>query len=333
MTAQEHIQSALGELKQPLNLEKPSDNELVEAIFKLVMSKKFRKYSCKPELIQQIRTAIELNVKKQEPIKFTFLHGAYKLWRLEEAPEADWAELFSAMYYTKWLKPICEIYEPGVWFDYFVDDLILPKIHTSSLENMRKYLASYRQILDFLKQYQPKNYKMTITGVGDQFSSPEAFDEKLQSDIKRQAATLPKGVPELSQERIAMIDLNTQPTAETISDPKWREKNALVHDAYIGFTKRETNYHWQQDKIKVFTQPLASGTVIAVGSTKDSVMKFWVGVGVLRPKDGGFRQIILSPSQLEKVNYSFQDIEIVGLDGKNFNKIRVLNEKRHYPTW
>jgi hypothetical protein len=47
------------------------------------------------------------------------------LWRIDEAPEADFAELFSSMYYVKWLKPVCEIYKPGVWFDFFVDDLIL----------------------------------------------------------------------------------------------------------------------------------------------------------------------------------------------------------------
>lgn len=325
MTAQEHIQSKLDELKKPLVIDKPSDDELVEAIYKLVMSKKFRKYSCNDELQAQIKSAIQLSVKNHEPVKFTFLHGAYKLWRLEEAPEADWAELFSSMYYTNWVKPICEIYKPGVWFDYFVDDLILPKIHTSSLENMKKYWDSYQAVLDFLKLYQPSNLKMTITGVGQQFSSPQAFDDKLENDIKRHTEALGGKLPEIDDERKAMIELNVQQTPELTKDSKWQQKNALVHDAYISLTKRETNYHWQPDKIKVFTQLLPSGTVIAVGSTKDSVAKFWTGVGALRPKEDSYRQIILSPRQLESAQFNWENLAFNDLKAKNFYKIRVLN--------
>ena len=325
MTAQDYIQSKLDDLKQPLGLPKPaSDTELVEAIFKLVMSKKFRKYSCNDQLVQDIRKAIKLSVKAGKPINFTFLHGAYKLWSLDEAPEADWAELFSAMYYTAWLKPICEIYKPGVWFDYFVDDLVLPKLHTCSLEDSQRYRKSYQAVLDFLKVYQPANFKMTITGVGEQFESPEAFDIKLGSDINRFLANLNGAATVLNDERATMIDLNVKETPELAKDPEWRQKNAVVHDAYINITKRETNYHWQPNKIKVFTQQLASGTFIAVGSTKDSVAKFWVGVGALKPRDDSFRQIILTPKQLQDTRFDFEAVRLDGLDGKNFKRVRVL---------
>ena len=322
MTAKENIQQKLEELRKPSG--KTYDTDLEETIFKLVMSKKFRKYSCNDELQKHIKVAIQLGVKNNAPIKFTFVQGAYKLWRLEESPEADWAELFSAMHYTNWLKPICEVHKPGVWFDYFVDDLILPKLHTSSLEDSKMYRESFQSVLDFLGNYCPPNFKATITGVGDQFKSEQEFEEKLAKDIKRHANTLPGGLPEIDEERKAMIELNVEQTPELTKDPKWREKNALIHDAYIGLTKRETNYHWQPDKIKVFTQPLPSGTVIAVGSTKDSVTKSWVGVGALKPRDGSYRQIILSPNQLEDSKFSFENIEIEGLSGKNFHKIRVL---------
>ena len=178
--------------------------------------------------------------------------------------------------------------------------------------------------MDFLSDYQPANFKATITGVGDQFRSEQEFDMKLAKDIKRHADTLPGGMPEIDQERNAMIELNVEQTPELTKDPMWREKNALIHDAYIGLTKRETNYHWRPDKIKVFTQPLPSGTVIAVGSTKDSVTKSWVGVGALKPRDDSYRQIILSPNQLEQAKFDFEDVDTEGLNGKNFHKIRVL---------
>ncbi|MDO8451848.1 MAG: hypothetical protein Q7S76_03185, partial [bacterium] len=88
------------------------------------MSKKYRKYAVNPEYIQHIRSAIESSVQRGDPIKLTLVFGGYKLWRLEEAPEVDWAELFSLMYYARWLLPIARVYEPGVWFDFYSDDVI-----------------------------------------------------------------------------------------------------------------------------------------------------------------------------------------------------------------
>ena len=135
MTAQEYLRTKLTDLKKPIGLEKPKGNEeLIEAIYRLLLSKKFRKYSATEQLQEHIKSAIRLNVGNQQPINLTFTQGAYKLWRLEEAPEADWAELFAAMHYTRWLNPICQIYKPGVWLDFFVDDLILPKLNDISLE-------------------------------------------------------------------------------------------------------------------------------------------------------------------------------------------------------
>lgn len=79
----------------------------------------------------------------------------------------------------------------------------------------------------------------------------------------------------------------------------------------------------RKDKIRVFTQPFPNGTCIAVGTTKDSIAKFWAGVGALRPRDESFRQIVLSPSQLQGANYAWEKVDI-DLKGKNFTKIRII---------
>ena len=78
-------------------------------------------------------------------------------------------------------------------------------------------------------------------------------------------------------------------------------------------------------KIRVFTQPFSNGTCIAVGTTKDSIAKFWAGVGALEPRDDGFRQLVLSPSQLAAATYDWQNVQLDGPAGKNFGKIRVLS--------
>lgn len=315
MKAEQYIKLELEKLKQPLGLKPEADLEA--QIVQLLLSKKFRKYSANEELIQHIKDSVHECVGKNQPINLTFLHGAYKLWRLEESPEADWAELFALMYYSKYVKPICEIYEPGVWFDFFVDDWIVEKLDNISPAEITTYIESYQAVMDFLRPYQPQNLKMTITPVSSCFSSRAEFDDKLNEKL----SSLP--LPELSESAKNMVELNVRPTDTQTDDPLWREKVYQIHDAYL-IIKGETGYHRNRlDKIIVFNQPLPSGTSIALGTTKSSIAKFWVGVGALKPADDSYKMIILSPSQLDATTCQWEDINI-GLEGKNFTKIRIL---------
>jgi len=105
--------------------------DIVEKIYRCLMSSKFRRKAVCDSLKQHIRDAIIYNVERNQPINITFLQGCYKLWRFEESPEADWAELFALMHYAAWVSPILSIYRPGVVFDFYVDDLIMEKISKS----------------------------------------------------------------------------------------------------------------------------------------------------------------------------------------------------------
>lgn len=318
MIPNEYIQQKLNELKefQPKYFPK---EKIADEIFRLLMSKKFRKYSTKPELNEHIKNAIKISIDDNQPIKLVFPHGAYKLWRLEESPNPDWAELFAAMYYTKWLKPICEIYKPGVIFEYFVDDYILPKIDNIPLKIVDAYINEYQKILDFLKNYQPSNFKMIITKFGDIYGSYEKFEKNLQESVEKLSATNPV----FPEEDLKTTKLNAHPTEEQSKDPKWAEKILLIHDAYM-IIKRGLGYTFNPEKIPVFCQPLASGKYLIVGTTKTSIAKFWVGVGTLKRKDNEFIEYILSPNQLKSQKFNTEEININGLDSKNFSSIKVL---------
>lgn len=319
MKPQQYLQEQLGKLKE-FHPRKIAKEDLADEIFRVIVSKKFRKYSAKPHLIEQIKNAVLVNIENSQPINFTFPHGAYKLWRLEEAPFPDWAELFTVMYYTNWLKSICEIYTPGVWFDYFVDDLIVPKIDNIPMEDVEVYLVEYQKVLDFLKKYQPKNFKMTITKFETLFTSRKAFDVALQENVEKLSLTNPT----FAEEDLRVVELNAKPTAEQLKDPEWREKIRLVHDAYITM-KKDIGYYFHPTKIPVFSQPLASGKFIAVGTTKTSIAKFWVGVGVLEKDGESYKEYIFSPKQIESHNFHKEIIDIDGLDSKNFKSIRIID--------
>lgn len=316
MTPQDFIQSRLNKLSQTTNT--PAQNDLESQIVKLALSKKFRKYSANPSLIDHVKEAVHYCVERNRPINFTFLHGAYKLWRLEEAPYVDWAELFALMYYTNYVKEICAIYKPGVWFDFFVDDWIVEDIDKLDPDEVQSYLSSYQNLIDFLKPYQPVNLNMTITPVSAQFASRQEFEQKLSDN----EASLE--LPELDESASRMVELNARVSDSIKTDPKWREKIYRKHNAYLKI-KGETGYHKDRpDKILVFSQPLPSGTTISLGTTKSSIAKFWVGIGALKMAGDSYKEVILSPKQLERADYDWQKVHIDGLDGQNFQKIRVI---------
>lgn len=316
MTPKDYLLSKLKTLQEPSQL--PMQCNLEESIVKLTLSKKFRKYSANDALIQHIKDVVHYCVEHRQPINFTFLHGAYKLWRLKEAPNTDWAELFALMYYTNYVKDICAIYKPGVWFDFFVDDWIIEDIDNLSPTEIHAYLDSYQQLLNFLKQYQPRNLNMTITPVSSQFASRQEFEQKLYDNEKNLE------LPELDNATSRMVELNAKVSKEIKEDPKWREKIYRKHNAYLKI-KGETGYHKDRpDKILVFSQPLPSGTMISLGTTKSSIAKFWVGVGALKQDGDSYKQVILSPKQLESANFSWQNIHINGLNDQNFQQIRVI---------
>jgi hypothetical protein len=73
----------------------------------------------------------------------------------------------------------------------------------------------------------------------------------------------------------------------------------------------------------VFTQPLPSGSAISLGTTKSLIVKFWVGVGALKADGDSYKMLVLSPKQLADAECVFEDVNI-GLDGKNFKKVRVI---------
>jgi len=322
MDPKEYIEYKLNELKSTNKVENfSSKEELFNYICKSIMSKKFRKFSLIPEYIEHIRRVVNESIDDSLPIKFSFPFGGYKLWRFEETPEVDWAELFTLMYYSKWLKPIALVYKPGVIFDFASDDIIVERMNNISKENTKRYKESFENLVKFLKKYIPENIKFTLTPISS-FYTPEEFEKDLADKIEKKKIEF-GGLPKLGDKERRMVELNVKLNPGQDEDPIWREKIELLHQAYYSVDKRRP-YNRAKNKILVFPTSVKDGKVIAVGTTKTSVAKFWVGIGILKKKEDKYIEYILPPSQMEKEKINKENISIDGLSGKNFNRLGII---------
>ena len=314
MTPKEHIISSLEELKISKGKRPDNQSKIVDLIYGFLMSKKFRKYAVTPEYQKRMYSAILNSVSKNKPIKLTLVFGGYKLWRLEESPEVDWAELFSLIYYTKWLKPILAIYEPGVWFDFYSDDVILEIMNNVPKADTEEYAQSFKRLLEFIKPYVPTNLNFTYNRVGDQYDSYDNFKKELEQIIDKNNNTA------LTEEQISVINLNVKLYPGQAEAPNWREKVNEIHEAYCQVSKRRP-YYRTPEKVLIITRPVKDS--LAVGTTKRSVVKFWIGCGVLEKAGDSYVDYIFSPKQIEAGNFKEESIDIAGLEDKNFQTIKI----------
>lgn len=327
MTAQEYILSQLEgfNVPLPLDLQPEGDTEMVDAVCKALMSKKFRKFSIPEKNKAIIRAAVEKNIANGEPINIAWPFGGYKLWRIAEAPEADWAELFTMIYIAQWLKPVCALYPRGVAFTFWEDEVVVSKMNNIPQSDLDKYHQSFTNLLTFIGPYLPTNLTFDDFLERSQYESYEAFEAELKVEMEKLKQTRAKNPQPLSDTEIRSIEMNVKVTPEQTLDPLWREKVDLMHYAYYNLqeSKSHVRKSYTTANITAFTT-LFEPNVIPIGTTKTSIAKFWVGVGALQGREDGFIETILSPSQIEKAEFTWENVAIEGLGGNNFKKIRIL---------
>lgn len=326
MNAQDYIISQLGALKEPQAVKSipTNDSEMVEAIFSSLMSKKFRKYSVPEKNQLIIKTALEKNLANGEPIAISWPFGGYKLWRLEEAPETDWAELFTLIHIVHWLKPVCELYTKGVVFTFWVDEVVIAKMNNIPQSDLDTYQKSFASLLTFIKPYLPSNLTFDVFLERSQYESNESFETGLTNEINNLEQARIINPQPLTEAVVRSIEMNVHLTPEQSKDPLWREKIDIMHNAYYYLQEKQDRVRpsYTTTNITAFST-FFEPNVIPIGTTKTSIAKFWVGVGALQKRGDTFIETILSPSQLKKAKVEWEPIAINGLNGKNFNKIRL----------
>jgi hypothetical protein len=324
MTAQEHIMTQLQALAQPVPFEDIGSTPLEDAIFAKVMSKKFRKLKADEATIQTAKRAIAYAVKRQEPVTVSFLFGGNKLWRFEEAPEVDWAELFSLIYFVRWMKSIASVYPHGARLDYYSEDVAVETLNNITKEETEAYSQSFRGMLEWAKPYIPNGDTVTYRRYGDEYARYEDYLQELEAAKAELLKQNGGKLPILSEALKAATELNVRLFPGQDDDPDWREKVELNHKALEATETIEHQYF--KDESLVMACPTWYSGWIATGSTKRSYAKFWAGVGVLEQSAKGYSELVLTPKQLQAATNEWESVDLPGLTGKNFSKIRIVQE-------
>lgn len=314
MNPQEYIEDELNKLKiKSKFMEFNSKEDLVEFIFKNVISKKFRKYSVNPDYLIKIKSILKDSVELNKPISFVMSFGGYKLWRFEEFPEVDWAEFFAFLYYINYLKPIAEIYKPGVILNFHAHSKFTKEINNFSDLEIKKYLDSFNNLLIFLKNYLPENIKLNLINMDSHFSMKEIKD--ILSNVEN------GDLPILTNQKKQTIEMNVRLKENQDQDILWKEKIEAMYQEY-----NKLNHERIYSKInnEIFISCIKKDSSITLGTTKTSIVKFWVGVGILKEKANEYIEYVFSLSQIKDKNFNILPIKINGLSGKNFKNIKIF---------
>ena len=321
MTAKDYILSTLEEMASPILTEDIGDIPLEDAIFKKVMSKKFRKLRVDEKGIEITKRAIDNAIEKKEPITVGLLFGGNKLWRFEEAPEIDWAELFSLTYFVEWIRGIASVYKYGAKLEYYSQDISVESLNNIPRSETDKYSETFRSMLKFIKPYIPEGITITYKRHLEEYKDPDDYLKELEKAKKEVLAENKGKLPKLDEQMKASTELNVKLKPEQADDPQWREKVELQHQAIF---KTPVLVKYLSDPMLIPACPTWYPETIATGSTKRSYAKFWAAVGVLRLENDRFVELVLTPNQLKSADFTWENVDIEGLEGKNFKKIRII---------
>lgn len=322
MTVETFIQNKLSKLKEPEPMQIVSSKDLEDAIFAKIMSKKFRKTKADDEAKRLTRTAIKYAVENKRPVKLGSLFGGNKLWRLDEAPEVDWAELFNLIYSARWMKSIASVYEYGAEFEYYSQDVSIQRLNNVSRSETDQYSKTFRQLLDWLDQYLPDRIAISYRRHAEEYDDISKYDTEIAEAKEELLAKNDGKLPKLNEAQKRATELNVRLKPGQAEDPQWQQKVELEHRAIFS---TKTLLPYLNDETIIPTCPGLYQGLIVTGSTKYSIAKFWAGAGALEEKDMNFKDLVLTPKQLESHKFEWKDVDI-SIPGKNFGKIRVLKK-------
>jgi len=199
-------------------------------------------------------------------------------------------------------------------------------------DEITAYVNSFQKLIDNFKKYLPKNFSISILRDADIYSRKEYF-EKLEIGKTKAEKTYQTWDETKKQNYLRMAKLNIKwDGKEDWTNLSAKEKQHKLYLAALYETAAASNLEKVAKTIKspenvlIFTK--ATPDFIGIGSTKNSMAKYWVGFGVLEVNTKGqLKPRILTPSQYKKaLQMPHQRIKSNLFDEKNFKNILVFEK-------
>jgi hypothetical protein len=327
MTAQDYILNRLAGLQEAVPqpaAPDDSDEELFQQTYARLMSKKFRKLKATEACKKDVTRAIRLSIKNKSPIVISTLFGGNKLWRFEEAPDIDWAELFNIFYYVDWMKTVLEVYPYGATIDYYSQDISVESLNNVPRNQTDSYSQTFRALIEWLQPYLPAGITITYRRHFEEFDDPADYYKELEAGKKIVLEQNNGELPSLTAAMAAATELNVKLRPGQVKDPKWREKVELEHQA-IFQTPTLGKYLNHPGAISLCPTDYQDSNSIITGSTKRSYAKFWAAIGALQKDGETYNELVLTPKQLATAHFVWETVDIHGLPSKNFRRIRIIS--------
>lgn len=308
-----------------------STQHLEDEIYKKLTSKKFRKWALNDATVAHTRTAIHESISQAKPLQVVYPFGGYKLWQLASSPKVDWAEFFSISHYLDYLIPVANMYSPGVELKFSSDDFILERINNIASQDTDLYRESFIELVNLMQQYLPNNLTLELVRTSDLYSN-DALEIELLSGAQAAKAYYRSLNSEQLNRDVEVAKKNIQwhgvrdLTALSENEKKEYILDSLIyHGAYAHLSKR-LEYNRKSGKIILSASP--SALAIPLGTTKKSVVKFWVGTGLIEEANDKITSMVISLQQLKGLKSEVKDtsgtIVSKGLLNGNFDHILTV---------
>ena len=197
------------------------------------------------------------------------------------------------------------------------------------------YMNSFQAIINTFLNHTPINMTMRIWRDADLYGRDEYFKalEEGVEKAKLQYEALPVERQQQFQ-KLGSLNIKWKGKEDWSNLSEDEKEQKIVKGIYYELAATNVLNRIQftakgEDKVCLFTK--AAPLFIGIGSTKNSIVKHWTGVGVLEKKLDSYEERILSPSQydsVQKIPHRTLPISLIPL--LNLKEILVFDESLNF---
>jgi pyoverdine/dityrosine biosynthesis protein Dit1 len=287
--------------------------DIVEVLFMIITSTKFRRTSLSNETKDDILCKIIKKVSKNEPIEFSYPFGGVKSWKFKCFPYPNWAELFCLDHLVKFSSRISQIYQPGVEITFSSGDYVMSYANNIPKHYSETYLEYFSKIITFVNLKTPRNLIFSIQRIADMYSDVEIQEELVQNLLKcknewrNYSSDYQNNLLKSARNNFLLNGIIDFSAASDLEKSDLWNQSTFKNLAYLSLERRRL-FNKRSDRIQIVN---INGPTLSIhlGSTSASTVQFWVGEGIVEVRKERTVSQIYSSNQLMSKNLKLNQVQ------------------------